>query len=318
MGYEMWAEKYRPKSLDEMANQTGIVERLKSFVEAKNVPHCIFAGPPGTGKTTAALCLAHDLYGKGYREHLMELNASDERGINVVRETVKTFARTRAIGEIPFKLLILDEVDNMCLHPDTGVTVGKLGNLKIVSLRELQEEYGDRWFDIPSLNTRMLRIEDDKGKIVNSGTADLYRITLEDGKYILASPEHPFFKMHHGLKVVRAKELKPGVEILDFGDKFLICDWCGRVFYRCYPAGFYRHFCSAKCRNLFIGSLSKERSPEERTLIGLKGAMAMKAKGIYISDDYRRKRSEIVKRLHREGRLGSTYFKPGHPGYWLQ
>ncbi|HDQ05180.1 MAG TPA: replication factor C small subunit [Candidatus Bathyarchaeota archaeon] len=109
----MWAEKYRPKSLSKIINQKEIVDRLQSFVKAKNVPHCIFAGPPGTGKTTAALCLARDLYGTGYREHLMELNASDERGIKMVRETVKTFARTRSIGEIPFKILILDEADNM-------------------------------------------------------------------------------------------------------------------------------------------------------------------------------------------------------------
>jgi replication factor C small subunit len=113
VSYEMWAEKYRPKSLKNIINQKEIVDRLSSFAEAKNIPHCIFAGPPGTGKTTAALCLARDLYGKGYREHLMELNASDERGIKIVRETVKTFARTRSIGEIPFKILILDEADNM-------------------------------------------------------------------------------------------------------------------------------------------------------------------------------------------------------------
>jgi len=113
LSFEMWAEKYRPKSLDQMVNQKEIVSRLKSFVESRNVPHCIFAGPPGTGKTTAALCLAHDLYGEVYREHLMELNASDERGINVIRETVKTFARTRSMGEVPFKILILDEADNM-------------------------------------------------------------------------------------------------------------------------------------------------------------------------------------------------------------
>lgn len=109
----LWTEKYRPKTLDEIVDQKEIVDRLKGFVRARSMPHCLFAGPPGTGKTTAALCLAHDLFGAPFADSFTELNASDERGINVVRERVKTFARTRTLMEVPFKILVLDEADNM-------------------------------------------------------------------------------------------------------------------------------------------------------------------------------------------------------------
>ena len=107
----IWTEKYRPEKFDEVKGQEEIVSRVKAFVEQKNMPHLLFAGPAGVGKTTLALVTAKQLFGLSWRDNFLELNASDERGIDVVRVKVKDFARTKAMGDVPFKIILLDECD---------------------------------------------------------------------------------------------------------------------------------------------------------------------------------------------------------------
>jgi len=112
----MWVEKYRPKSLDEVVGLKDIVESLKAFMKnPKTMPHLMLAGVPGTGKTTIALAIAHELYGTNWKSFTLELNASDERGIDTVRERIKDFSRysRTGFGNIPFALIILDECDQM-------------------------------------------------------------------------------------------------------------------------------------------------------------------------------------------------------------
>jgi len=109
----VWVEKYRPPSLKDMVGQEAILPLLRSYAEKRSMPHLLFAGPPGSGKTTAALALARDLFGAEWRQNFLELNTSDERGIDTVRTTIKQYARTAPLGEIGFKILFLDEADNL-------------------------------------------------------------------------------------------------------------------------------------------------------------------------------------------------------------
>lgn len=108
---EIWTEKYRPINFEDLVGQSDIIKRVQALTDSLNIPHLMFAGPAGTGKSTLALIIVKKLYGDKWKENYLELNASDERGIQIVREKVKDFARTKSIGNVPFKVIFLDEAD---------------------------------------------------------------------------------------------------------------------------------------------------------------------------------------------------------------
>lgn len=107
----IWIEKYRPRNLSEVAGQREIVERLQSYVKSRALPHLLFTGSAGVGKTTCTVALAREMFGDTWSMNFRELNASDERGIDVVRNQIKQFARTSPLGDATFKILFLDEAD---------------------------------------------------------------------------------------------------------------------------------------------------------------------------------------------------------------
>ena len=119
----MWVEKYRPKKISELVNQKDIVSSIKALLKNQSeMPHLLFTGSAGVGKTTTALCISKEILGEHWRDYTLELNASDERGINMVRERVKKFSRFAGLDtKIPFKIIILDEADEMTSDAQTAL-----------------------------------------------------------------------------------------------------------------------------------------------------------------------------------------------------
>ena len=119
----MWVEKYRPSDLEGLVDQSAIRQRLGALLQKKEqLPHLLFAGPPGSGKTTTAMIVSKQILGEHWRDYTLSLNASDERGIDVVRERIKTFARFTDRREgIPYRLVLLDESDEITREGQTAL-----------------------------------------------------------------------------------------------------------------------------------------------------------------------------------------------------
>ncbi len=190
--------------------------------------------------TTSATAIARELYGDDWRENFLELNASDERGIDVVRDRIKNFART-SFGGYNYRIIFLDEADALCVPPGTEVVTGYPSSPEVKPIENVAED-GE---PIPSVDFDTNGIQSDKGKLVDSGIADFFEVELADGRTIQASLSHPFFVVGEDGKLVEKElqELAPGDEIADFKTDIGVsrCEVCGD-----WTAG---SFCSLECKN---------------------------------------------------------------------
>ncbi|PSP27503.1 replication factor C small subunit [Halobacteriales archaeon QH_2_65_14] len=238
---EIWLEKYRPRTLEEVVGHNAIVDRLQSYVERDDLSHMLFAGPAGVGKTTCAIAIARELYGEDWEENFLELNASDERGIDVVRDRVKNFART-SFGGHGYRIIFLDEADALCVPPGTEVVTGYPSSPEVKKIEDVAES-GE---PIPSVDFETNEIQSDKGQLVDSGVADFFELELADGRSVLASLTHPFFVVGEDGKLVEKelRELSPGDKIADFKEDIGVsqCEICEQ-----WTAG---RFCSVACKFL--------------------------------------------------------------------
>ncbi len=216
----VWVEKYRPESLEEVVGQDTIVQTLSSYVEKGEIPNMIFSGPAGVGKTTCAHALTKELYDENWQNNFTELNASDDRGINIVRNQIKEFARTSPSQGAKHKIIFLDEADALCLPPGTKLVTGYPADPEIKNIEDVSKK-GEK---IPSVGFETNQLKSDEGKMVETGKAPFYKVKLEDGRKITASPRHPFFVVGEKNKLIekQLQELKKGTEIADFKDKMKV------------------------------------------------------------------------------------------------
>ncbi|MEF8779633.1 MAG: AAA family ATPase, partial [Haloferacaceae archaeon] len=271
-GREIWIEKYRPQTLSEIHGQEDIVERLESYIEQDDIPHLLLAGPAGVGKTSVSTAIAREIYGDDWRGNFLELNASDERGIDVVRDRIKNFARS-SFGGYDHRLIFLDEADSLCVPPGTEVVTGYPSSPEIKPIEAVSADSEP----IPSVDFETNEIQSDKGKLVHSGTADFFELELEDGRTILASLSHPFFVVDEDGRLVEKelRELVPDDEIADFKDAIGVsrCEICGS-----WTAG---RFCSLDCKNEgHSREMSGEREEFDPALVADGGPQAVQTVGI--------------------------------------
>ena len=239
----LWCEDYRPKSLSEIVLEPTSLSFFQKCLEDKSIPHLLLVGKCGTGKTTMAKLLINVLDAES-----KELNASDERGIDTMRDEVKTFLMLDTVKK--YKIVFLDEADMLCLEENTLIKVlREKGRFEDVKIKDLC----GKTFKVASMNTSGC-LESIEAICVDNGEEDVYVVELEDGRQVLASQQHPFFrkvkKERSGvgqrfswvLGTTRVRDLNPGDSIIDLNcsEPLKVCLVCNRILKG--TEGLVRHF----------------------------------------------------------------------------
>ncbi len=249
----IWADKHRPDTLSDVRGNEQTVDLLSQWVDDDSVPNLLFAGPAGTGKTASAVAFAKDKFGDAWQDHFLQLNASDDRGIDVVRNEIKKFARLSTVSDYQFKLIFLDESDSLCLPPGTEVVTGYPSSPEVKPIEEVAKNSEP----IPSVDFETNELQSDRGKMLETGTAEFYDIEFADGREVTASTHHPFFVVgeNEELQEIEVQDLSPGDEIADFRDEIGVveCEVCGDW------TGNSR-YCSMACKNDGHSELMKDPS----------------------------------------------------------
>ncbi len=233
-----WVEKYRPVTLNDVIGQEVITSRLQSYVKTRDLPHLMFAGHAGIGKTSAAVALAKELFGDEWQQNFMELNSSDERGIDVVRGTIKDFARTLAFNA-DFKIIFLDECDALTVDAQQALrrTMEKYSKTvrfilscvtpetKINTPEETETTIGEFFHDFQEKRTKELLNMDEKGHVTKSDLVlcalkqnpkktgkRVFELTTNTGRIIRLTDDHP---------IMTQKGWKPAGQI-EMGEKLVV------------------------------------------------------------------------------------------------